>query len=195
LQSSADSQSPLRQFLTEFTTMAHRTDGNEAALLENGCHLVKQLIEDSAWLPKDYASPGSSPYASYLLYADPQERFVVTSFAWNREAATPIHDHATWGIVGVLQGCEISQRFEMRDGTLERAQLDTLVPGAVDAFSPSAGDIHAVRNGSSDTTVSIHVYGADLVKWPHSAYTLSGKNPRPILSTPHRNRRPLITPE
>lgn len=42
-------------------------------------------------------------------------------------------------------------------------ETDRLLPGQVDRVSPTIGDIHEVSNAYSDrTSISIHVYGANI---------------------------------
>jgi hypothetical protein len=85
--------------------------GDEAADPGRGRRLLAGLIARDDWLPDAYASPTRSRYQQYLLHCDSRERFSVVSFVWGPGQATPIHDHTVWGLVGVLRGAELSQRF------------------------------------------------------------------------------------
>ncbi|MEI9964259.1 MAG: ATP-binding cassette domain-containing protein [Caulobacteraceae bacterium] len=70
-----------------------------------------------------------------------------------------------WGLVGVLRGAELSQRFRIPDagGPIALGPPDRLEAGAVEAVSPTIGDVHRVANAYDDrVSVSIHVYGADI---------------------------------
>lgn len=138
---------------------------NEQMLLSQCGDALARLVAHDDWLPADYQKPNLDCYQQHLLYCDPQERFSVVSFVWGPGQSTPIHNHGTWGVIGILRGIEISQSFrEMGDGALDPAGPSmTLQRGQVDSFSPATGDIHQVRNGlDNEVSVSIHVYGTDI---------------------------------
>ncbi|CAB3718902.1 cysteine dioxygenase family protein [Paraburkholderia rhynchosiae] len=145
----------------------------EAVLLEAGGAALRELIAHDDWLPDAFARPNSERYQQFLLHADSRQRFSVVSFVWGPGQATPVHDHTVWGLIGVLRGAEIAQRYRVtaqgelvEEGTPQR--LDT---GAVDAVSPRIGDIHRVSNGFSDrTSISIHVYGGNIGAVTRSVY-------------------------
>lgn len=137
----------------------------EAELLRGGEGLLRQLVAHDDWLPAAYAAPDPKGYRQYLLYRRPGAAFTVVSFVWGPNQGTPIHDHTVWGLVGVLRGLELSQRFSA-DGRTPPVPLgppQRLQRGEVEAVSPAVGDVHRVENGLKDAvSVSIHLYGADI---------------------------------
>lgn len=164
-------------FIATFRTLV---DGatDEAALLSGGDVLLRDLVARDDWLPEAYAAADPARYRQYLLYRDPQSRFSVVSFVWGPGQATPVHDHRVWGLVGVLRGAELVQRYRRdEEGALRAtgpaARLDA---GAVDAVSPCVGDIHRVANAYDDrASVSIHVYGADIGAVERATYDDAGQ--------------------
>jgi len=155
----------LRAFLAEFARLieAHGTD--ERAMLERGGRLLADLVRTDDWLPDEAARPHPKYYQQHLLYCDPLERFSVVSFVWGPGQRTPVHDHGTWGIVGVLRGAELCRRFARIAPGEPLNTIDTyrLEAGLVDLLSPLEGDIHEVSNALSDQpSISIHVYGANI---------------------------------
>jgi predicted metal-dependent enzyme (double-stranded beta helix superfamily) len=104
-------------------------------------------------------------YRQHLLHAEPDGSFSVVALVWRPGQATPIHDHVTWCVVGVLQGMEYEELFALRDGdtVLEEVGRNVGSPGDVTGFAPP-GDIHRVRNRGSEIAVSLHVYGADIAR-------------------------------
>lgn len=137
---------------------------DEAEILEAGAELLRGLISTDDWLPPECAVPHPQYYQQYLLHRDPQARFSVVSFVWGPGQKTPIHDHTVWGLVGVMRGAELCQRYDRgAAGALVAGPTQRLDPGAVDAVSPRVGDIHTVANALADrVSVSIHIYGADI---------------------------------
>lgn len=137
----------------------------EAARVACARELMAGLISRDDWLPDEFAAPHPQYYQQYLLYCDPLERFSLVSFIWGPGQKTPVHNHTVWGLIGMLRGAEISQRYEP-DGegrpmrVLERTRLE---PGDIELVSPTEGDIHDVENAFADrVSVSIHLYGANI---------------------------------
>jgi 3-mercaptopropionate dioxygenase len=101
-------------------------------------------------------------YRCHLLHADPDGSFSVTALVWQPGQATPIHDHVTWCVFGVIQGDEHEERYVLReDGWLELDGTSVNATGDVAGLVPP-GDIHRVRNAGVDTAISLHIYGTDL---------------------------------
>jgi len=156
----------------------------EAHLLEHGGAALRELIAHDDWLPDAFAQPDPERYQQYLLYADARQRFSIVSFVWGPGQATPVHDHTVWGLIGVLRGAEIAQGYRIADdGTLQHNDAPRrLDAGAVDAVSPRIGDIHRVSNAFSDrTSISIHVYGANIGAVKRFVYP-DGATRKPFIS-------------
>lgn len=166
---------PLRDFIADMTRLAGE-GMDEPNLLEKARPLMQQLLSKDEWLPDAFAEPNERSYRQYLLHCDPLERFSLVSFVWGPGQKTPIHDHTVWGIIGVLRGSEVSQRYEWGDGTLhETGSADVLEAGAIDMVSPSIGDIHKVSNGlKSKPSVSLHLYGGNIGAIDRHSFDVSG---------------------
>ncbi len=102
-------------------------------------------------------------YQSRLMHAEPDGSFSVVALVWRPGQTTPIHDHVTWCVIGVLQGAEYEELFALREGgtVLEEVGTNAGAPGDVSGFAPP-GDIHRVRNRGTEVAISLHVYGADI---------------------------------
>lgn len=149
----------------------------EAHLLDAGGAALHELIAHDDWLPDAFAQPDPERYQQFLLHADSQQRFSIVSFVWGPGQSTPVHDHTVWGLIGVLRGAEIAQGYRItQDGALQaHGTAKRLNTGDVDAVSPEVGDIHRVSNAFSDrTSISIHVYGANIGAVSRSVYPDSG---------------------
>ena len=90
-------------------------------------------------------------------------------FVWPRGAATPIHDHTTWGIYLCLAGQLGEDRYiRLDDGTrlgtahLRRDWRAVWRPTEQSTLLPYDGGIHQVRNAGLNTAVSLHLYGPQL---------------------------------
>jgi 3-mercaptopropionate dioxygenase len=154
----------LRKFVAEVARVIERYRGEEAASVAVISTLLAKLVAADDWLPEAYAVPHPQYYRQYLLYGDPLDRFSVVSFVWGPGQKTPVHDHRTWGVVGVLRGAEIGVNYTREpDGSLSAAAPERLEPGDVVAVSPRIGDIHSIANAYDDrVSISIHVYGDNI---------------------------------
>jgi predicted metal-dependent enzyme (double-stranded beta helix superfamily) len=148
----------------------------EAAMLAAARPLMADLLARDTWLPDAFAAPDPERYRQYLLHCDALERFSIVSFVWGPGQETPIHDHTVWGLLGVLRGSEVSQRYVRGEGAMHASgPLEILESGATDMVSPTIGDIHKVRNGAAARpSVSIHLYGGNIGAIDRHAYASNG---------------------
>ena len=104
-------------------------------------------------------------YRCHILHVEPDGSFSVTAMVWRPGQITPIHDHVTWCVTGVIQGAEYEEVYRLSDdgSWLEEVGRGRASPGEVTGFAPP-GDIHRVRNHGPDIAISLHVYGADITR-------------------------------
>jgi predicted metal-dependent enzyme (double-stranded beta helix superfamily) len=102
-------------------------------------------------------------YLSHVLHVEPDGSFSIVAMVWLPGQVTPIHDHVTWCVFGVLDGVEYEELFTLADNgrSLVRVGGAENTTGQVNGFAPP-GDIHRVRNVGTGVTISMHVYGADI---------------------------------
>ena len=147
--------------------LARLTEGDppETTVLSAGRELLADLVAHDDWLDDAWTTPDPDRYRQNLLHADAAGRFCVVSFVWGPGQSTPVHDHTTWGLIGMLRGAEDATSYAWSDarGLAPVGDPVRLRPGQVDAVSPTVGDIHQVRNAYADrVSVSVHVYGANI---------------------------------
>jgi 3-mercaptopropionate dioxygenase len=104
-------------------------------------------------------------YCAHNLYVEPDGTFSIVALVWRPGQVTRIHDHTTWCVLGVIQGVE---REELFDADLNLVGTNEHHVGDVTGFAPP-GDIHRVRNPTSTTAISIHIYGTDITRIGSSA--------------------------
>ena len=184
MSNSLDTIAPLREFVIGMTKLVDQ-ESEEARLIAKGTPLLKELISSDTWLPEFCATPHPDFYLQYLLHADPLGRFSVVSFVWGPGQKTPIHDHCTWGLIGMLRGAEKGCRYKrLASGELVADSAEAvLYPGEIEAVSPSIGDIHVVANAIPDkSSISIHVYGANIGAVKRHTYDPLNGNPKNFVS-------------
>lgn len=115
-------------------------------------------------------------YQTHLVHAERDGSFSIAAMVWRPGQVTPVHDHVSWCVTGVLQGMEHEEIFALdaARGVLTETARRQNPAGVVAGFAPP-GDIHRVRNGGDGVAVSMHIYGADLSRLGSSirrVYTL-----------------------
>ncbi len=162
---------PLREAVRGFAALAERPLD-----LKRGAAVLGQLVTHDDWLPQQCAQPDPTSYRQYLLHCDPAERFSIVSFVWGPGQATPIHDHRTWGLVGVLRGAELVEDWQRAPERMKQiGPARRLEPGQVDIIDPAEREIHRVANAYADrVSISIHVYGGDIGRIERATYALDG---------------------
>lgn len=125
--------------------------------------LLKQLLEEPNLVNHRLLMlPPGRQNAVYSLHLSPGELWSVEAVVWKKGAMTPIHDHLTWGVVGQYIGQELEIKYQLSStGKLIETSRAYFSPGEVTTLMPP-DDIHQVRNAFSGTSVSIHVYGANM---------------------------------
>ena len=128
-----------------------------------------RLVADGSWLAPEHREPAEDGYARHVLHKDRDGRFVVLALVWRPGQGTPIHDHACWGVMGILENGLHEVGYErLDDGSRPGyAELRELTGGRVQAGStsyllPPYREIHAIGNDTDAVTISIHVYGRDI---------------------------------
>ena len=106
------------------------------------------------------------------MVTDEELGFTVVVLLWEPGAITPIHDHATWCVFGVLEGELEVTNYELL-GELDGDKLNvrettrgSLSAGTMGDNGDPAGEIHRVRNTGLQRAISLHIYGSDLTKRP-----------------------------
>jgi predicted metal-dependent enzyme (double-stranded beta helix superfamily) len=173
----------LRGFIAQTARIVERHGADEAATLAALEPELAALIISDDFLPAAYTVPHPQYYQQYLLYGDPQDRFSVVSFVWGPGQKTPVHNHRTWGAIGVLRGAELSTDYTKQDGKLIPGPTEKLEPGRVVAVSPTIGDVHQIANAYDDrVSISIHVYGGNIGRIHREVFVPESGAVKPFVS-------------
>ncbi|MFC9769351.1 cysteine dioxygenase [Rhodococcus jostii] len=159
--------SPLQELTAAIRNTVGRTEGNDGIAT-----LVANTLEPFLLRP-DLLSEGQRAgdplgYRQHILHIESDGSFSVVALVWLPGQRTPIHDHLSWCVVGVYEGEESERRYTLA----EKVDGSRLIPNGRTTTNPihtacgfaPPGDIHEVWNSSDKTTISIHVYGADISK-------------------------------
>src|SRR4029453_6203497 len=131
---------------------------------------LERQLPSPAVLTAEQQAGDAEAFRSHVLHIEPDGSFSVVALVWRPGQVTPVHDHVTWCVFGVIQGVEHEELFTLAE------ENDCLVEGGKSAnwagagsgFAPP-GDIHRVRNVGGKTAISIHIYGTDVSRIGSSA--------------------------
>jgi 3-mercaptopropionate dioxygenase len=139
------------------------------------------LLADADWLPLEYqaAAPESGMgggIGQWLLCRADDGSLSLFALVVPSGAATPVHDHLAWGLVGLYRGTQDEEIYARRDGELELLERRSLDTGDFYVLIPPRDDIHRVRTTSAETSVSIHLLSNDTgCVWRHAYDPATGE--------------------
>lgn len=185
-----------QSFENTIRTVLHEANSDKEIVDRLQPHFQSFITLDGL-VPQKYKSPKGDKYSQYLLYKPGDEVFSIVAFIWGPGQSAPIHDHLTWGLVGVYEGAIEETRYKNvkskeKENGFELEVINTVIAKKHDisfVYPPNA-DIHSVRNPFKETAVTIHLYGTDIGKQNRHSYQ---KEPYAINSiiTPHDNQVPV----
>ncbi|MGB3639361.1 MAG: cupin, partial [Rivularia sp. (in: cyanobacteria)] len=92
------------------------------------------------------------------LYDEPDFPLTVQTVVWLPGSVSPIHNHATWGVVAILSGEEKNTLWKKENSErIEKAGELIVSPGDMISFTADA--IHNVEVVGDEPTVSFNLYG------------------------------------
>ncbi|MFT3957057.1 MAG: cysteine dioxygenase [Piscinibacter sp.] len=131
--------------------------------------LMLELIDQAGTFlePQHYRS-STATYSRNLIFNAPDASLSLYAIVWLPGQWTPVHDHGSWGVVGVVEGV-LEERSYVRlspdrgadtDIDLARGGTILLRHGAVTSFVPNPDHIHVTGvPAERPRAVSLHLYG------------------------------------
>ena len=158
-------------------TRAFPSDGARVTALRPA---FAALLDSDGWLPEACAKPDEASgmgggIGQYALYRAEDGSLCLFSLVVPAGAATPVHDHLAWGIVGVYRGTQDETVYRRLDDGRDPSRADLAIArqqqlrrGESYALLPPLDDIHYVQTVSDVASVSIHLLANDTAcVWRH----------------------------
>jgi predicted metal-dependent enzyme (double-stranded beta helix superfamily) len=130
--------------------------------------LLAQALDGPGWIDPRYATTVDGGRPGYVYYRNDEGSLFIYGVLFRHGHPTPVHDHVTWGIIGVHSGEQRTLRFRRQDDgstpglcSVELVADEVLTHGATYPLLPPH-DIHSIEVVSPGEGLSIHVLGADL---------------------------------
>jgi len=131
--------------------------------------LMLELVEQAgSFLQPSHYRSSDMGYSRNLIYDAPDASLSLYAIVWLPGQWTPVHDHGSWGVVGIVEGV-LEERSYVRlspergaDHGIElvRGGVILLQRGAVTSFVPNPDHIHMTGVAADrPRAVSLHLYG------------------------------------
>ncbi len=152
----------LYRFLTDVENIIWQ-ESSDRLRLQKIAPLVRRLLNNSEWILTSFALPDpETGWSVQMLYNEPDFELTVQTVAWSPQSISPIHNHATWGIVALIDGEEKntfwqrSPSDEFPDRLIKTGE-HTLTAGDILCLMPDA--IHQIEAIGEEPTISFNIYG------------------------------------
>ena len=152
----------LYRFLTEVEDILKR-ENDENSILSQVRTLVRQLIINSYWVQTQYPEPCYKTGTSVkLLYEELGFPLTVQTVTFSPGTVSTIHNHGTWGIVGVLKGREKNTFWRRSKDQEDKTKIEFVGEQILehgDIISLTSEAIHCVEAVGDEPTVTFNLYG------------------------------------
>lgn len=130
--------------------------------------LLRRALDGPGWTDPRYATTVEGGRRGFEYYRNGDGSLLVYGVLFRQGHPTPVHDHVTWGIIGVYSGEQRTTRYLRRDDgstpgrcSVELRVDEVLTHGATYPLLPPH-DIHRIEVVRPGEGLSVHVLGADL---------------------------------
>lgn len=161
----------LNSFIDQCCDCAARHPQPADAVLAISPLMHELLGAASSFLGPEHYRADPDHYARNAIYIAPDGGMSLFALVWTPGQWTPVHDHGSWGVVGVLQGTLHERSYIRIDHDrgidtgidLRPGGVSLLDRGTVTSFVPNPDHIHVtgVPAGAAPV-VSLHLYGRNM---------------------------------
>ena len=129
------------------------------------------LTSDDTFLRDEHTQDDPNKTARNLVYASEDDTLSLFVLVWRPGQWTPVHDHSSWGVVGVIRGV-LEERNYIRMNPLAEGDenidlrpggIIMMNPGTVTTFVPNPDHIHETgASADGEGAISLHLYGRNM---------------------------------
>ncbi|MBL8836679.1 MAG: cysteine dioxygenase family protein [Alphaproteobacteria bacterium] len=155
--------------------------------------LMMRLVHgDRSFLRAEHFRSNPDHYTRNAIHISDDESLSLYALVWLPGQWTPVHDHGSWGVVGVVQGILEERSYMAADGEirsdcgirLKRGGVILLDHGSVTTFVPNPDHIHMTGVAADrERVVSLHLYGRNMNSF-HVYDVAAGT--RKLIDVPHQ---------
>ena len=165
-----ESTAALREFIDKAAALA-RAHPDPADCVAAIAPLMQTLLRHAdAFLAPQHLRADPAHYARNAIFVALDQSLSLYAIVWTPGQWTPVHDHGSWGVVGVWRGV-LEERSYIRSSpadadtgiALHRGGVILIGPGSVTSFVPNPDHIHLTGVGADrPPVVSLHLYGRNM---------------------------------
>jgi len=158
----------LEGFIAQAIARSHQQPDPADCVLALAPLMLDLIDQAGTFLEPQHYRSSTAGYTRNLVYDAPDESLSLYSIVWLPGQWTPVHDHGSWGVVGVIEGV-LEERSYVRlspdrgaDDEIDLARGGTVLlrHGAVTSFVPNPDHIHVTGVPTERSrAVSLHLYG------------------------------------
>ena len=179
--------SALQAFIAEATARSRRQPDPADCVLALAPLMLDLIEQAGTFLAPQHYRSSPACYTRNLIFDAPDASLSLYSIVWLPGQWTPVHDHGSWGVVGVVEGI-LEERSYVRlspdrgaDSGIDLARGGTILlrHGAVTSFVPNPDHIHVTGvPADRPRAVSLHLYGRTMTNF--NIYDLAARTRRRI---------------
>jgi predicted metal-dependent enzyme (double-stranded beta helix superfamily) len=158
----------LEAFITQAVARSRETPEPADCVLALAPLMLDLIEQAGTFLAPQHYRSSDAGYTRNLVFSAPDDSLSLYAIVWLPGQWTPVHDHGSWGVVGVVEGV-LEERSYVRlspdrgaDEDIELARGGTVLlrHGAVTSFVPNPDHIHVTGvPAERPRAVSLHLYG------------------------------------
>ena len=165
------SEYTLERFLDDCKSTCKEFVAPADIVLEISPLMGKLLESGTSFLKEEHFQSNPNHYARNPVFVCSTGTLSLFTMVWSPGQWTPVHDHGTWGVVGIIKGVLHERNFLRMDNreredsgiSLRRGGNILLSQNSVTTFVPNPDHIH--RTGvprNQGEAVSLHLYGREM---------------------------------
>ncbi|MDH1700530.1 cysteine dioxygenase [Comamonas terrigena] len=158
----------LAAFIAQATSRSRQQPDAADCVLALAPLMLDLIGQAGSFLEPQHYRSNAAGYTRNLIFDAPDASLSLYAIVWLPGQWTPVHDHGSWGVVGVVEGV-LEERSYVRlspdrgaNAGIELARGGTVLlrHGAVTSFVPNPDHIHVTGvPAERSRAVSLHLYG------------------------------------
>jgi predicted metal-dependent enzyme (double-stranded beta helix superfamily) len=179
-------QYTISQFVEDAKRVVGSANGDRKRVVDELRPLVEKVVWDDGLFEERYRAEPENGRPRYLYHTQPDGALQVYVVEFAPGMPTPVHDHLTWGLIGLCGGAQKTSRYQRLDDGSEQGHADlklieesVLERGAVYPLLPP-NDIHRIETVGDQPSYSLHVLGVDLSRQHRNIFDVESGKVTPV---------------
>jgi 3-mercaptopropionate dioxygenase len=158
----------IEHFIADAQRVLESCGGDRERVVKELTPLVEQVLWDDGLFNEKYRAEPEGGRPRYMYHSAPDGSLQIYVVEFAPGNPTPVHDHVTWGLIGVCGGQQHTTRYSRKDDGSDPTHAELVVTeegvltrGALYPLLPP-DDIHRIETVGDTPSYSLHVLGVDL---------------------------------